>query len=75
MQYIIKNKDVYLVEVIWSKFEYNYTWSVGKTHYFETYKKESRLKVLHKMYPDRIKCRLIESGEIFYLTDMIIRKE
>ena len=50
MQYIIKNKDVYLVEVIWSKNEFNYTWSVGSTHYFETHPNESRLKVLKKMY-------------------------
>jgi hypothetical protein len=54
MTYIIEQKNnngIYLVEVYIEAYkEYKYTFSLGKKHYFRTYKKESRLKVLKEMY-------------------------
>jgi hypothetical protein len=54
MFYIIEQKNnngIYLVEVEWSNpKEYNYTFSVGEAHYFRTYPKKERLKVLNEMY-------------------------
>lgn len=54
MEYLIEQKKwngIYLVEVEFSNpKEYNYTFSVGETHYFRTYPNKERLKVLKEMY-------------------------